>query len=78
MLQYKTPELIAQNLVNSAKIYNTILNVGFENESIKNAFVKIKMHNGEDTYAYLLSIFDDYYAGNISEVTLLEILSTIN
>ena len=55
-----------------------MLNVEFVNDGIRNAFIKIKMHDGEDTYAYLLNIFDDYYAGNISEATLLEILTTID
>ena len=77
MLQYNKPEIVTQKIVNSAKIYKKILNVEFENENIRNAFIKIKMHDGEDTYAYLLNIFDDYYSGNISEATLLEILSTI-
>lgn len=77
MLQYKSPEIVIQKIVNAAKIYKSILNVEFEN-NIKNAFIKIKMHDGEDTYAYLLNIFEDYYSGNISEATLLEILTTID
>ena len=36
------------------------------------------MHKGEDTYAYLLNIYEDYLDGIITEATLLEILSTID
>ena len=36
------------------------------------------MHNGEDTYAYLLNIYEDYKENNLSESTFLEILFTID
>ena len=36
------------------------------------------MHGGEDTYAYILNIYEDYEDNNISEATFLEILLTID
>ena len=36
------------------------------------------MHKGEDTFAYLLCIYEDYVDGNITEATFLEILQTID
>ena len=36
------------------------------------------MHNGEDTYAYILSIYEDYVDNIISKATLLEILTTVD
>ena len=36
------------------------------------------MNGGEDTYAYLLSIYEDYKEGNISKATFIEILDAIN
>ena len=35
------------------------------------------MHSGEDTYAYILDVYNDFTEGNISETTFVEILNTI-
>ena len=40
--------------------------------------INIKRHEGEDTYAYILSIYEDYTANNISETIFIEILHTID
>lgn len=78
MLQYLTSEAIMQMIVKSAQYYRQILNVDIQNEKIKKGLIQIKMHNGEDTYAYLLNIYEDFLENNISEVTFCEILSTID
>lgn len=78
MLQYMPEDALIIKLQNSALLYLDILNVNFSNEEIRNAIIQIKMHKGEDTYAYLLSILEDYIDGSITEATFLEILSTID
>lgn len=78
MLQYMPEDVLIAKLKRSAKVYNDILNVNIKNEDIKKALIQIKIHNGEDTYAYLLNIYEDYLDNNLSEATLLEILSTID
>ena len=69
--------LVINKIKRSAVLYSNILNVNINNESLKQALIKIKMHRGEDTYAYILNIFEDYIDNNISEATFLEILQTI-
>lgn len=78
MLQYMSEDVLFNKIKHSAELYLNILNVNFENEAIKKAMIEIKMFNGEDTFAYLLNIYEDFETNNISEVTFLEILSTIN
>ncbi len=78
MLQYMSEDALMSKMARSARLYRDILNVSFDNDSFRAALVKIKMHNGEDTYAYLLSIYEDYCDNNITEATFLEILSTID
>ncbi len=78
MLQYISEDVIMTKLKRTAKLYNDILNVNFANEKLRMALIQIKMHKGEDTYAYLLNIYEDFMDGNITEVTFLEILSTID
>ena len=36
------------------------------------------MHSGEDTFAYILDVYEDYVDNNISESTFVEILNTID
>ena len=36
------------------------------------------LFNGEDTFAYILCIYEDFVDGNITQATFLEILNTIN
>lgn len=78
MIQYMSDESLMAKIKHSAELYKDILNVDFENTNIKKMMVQIKIHKGEDTYAYLLSIYEDFIDGNISETTLLEILKTID
>lgn len=78
MLQYMSEDIIIAKFKRSAALYLDILNVNLKDEDLKRALIKIKMHNGEDTYAYLLSIYEDYVDERISGVTFLEILNTID
>lgn len=78
MLKYYPKEQVMAKLLRTAKLYKNILNVNFTDERIKRNFIQIKINNGEDTFAYLLNIYEDYLDGRISEATFLEILSTIN
>ena len=77
MFQYVSEDVLINKIKRSAVLYSNILNVNINNESLKQALIKIKMHRGEDTYAYILNIFEDYIDNNISEATFLEILQTI-
>ena len=78
MLQYMSEDVVISKIRRSAKCYNNIININFSNEQIKHLMIKIKMHQGEDTYSYLLNIYEDYLDNNLTEATFLEILSTID
>lgn len=78
MMQYMPEDAIIRKMKHSAALYYNILNINFNNEELKQAFVKIKMHSGEDTYAYILNVYEDYTDNNISESVFLEILNTID
>ena len=78
MLKYQSKDAIMANIKRSAVLYSNILNINFKNEDIRHAFINIKRHNGTDTYAYILNVYEDFYSGNISEATFIEILNTID
>lgn len=78
MLQYMNKEVLFNKLLKTARLYSDLLNVNFEDDAIKRAIIKLKMNNGEDTYAYILCIYEDYIDGNITHATFIEILNTIN
>ena len=71
-------DVIMVKLKRSATLYLDLLNVNLSNEKLRNALIQIKMHNGDDTYAYILNVYEDYVDGNLSESTFLEILYTID
>lgn len=77
MLQYVPEDTIMKNIKRSAMLYFNMLNLNFKNDDIRHALIGIKRHKGEDTYAYILSVYEDYYSGNISESIFIEILNTI-
>ena len=78
MLQYMSADALINNIKRSAMLYYNILYVKFKNDDIKHAFINIKRHNGADTFAYILNVYEDYYTGSISESIFLEILNTID
>ena len=78
MLQYMSEDVLIQKIITSATLYQNILNVNISNENLKRALIKIKMHNGEDTFAYILNIYQDYLENSLSEATFLEILETVD
>ena len=78
MMQYIPEDVLMNKITKAAGLYYNILNVNFENDDIKRAFIDIKMHSGEDTYAYILDVYEDFVENNISESTFLEILKTID
>ena len=78
MMQYMPEDILMRRIAHSAMLYYNILNVNFENDEIKKAFIEIKRHSGEDTYAYIMDVYDDYCENNISESTFIEILKTID
>lgn len=78
MLQYMPKETLIEKFKNTAIIYRNLLNVNIGSEKLNKALIQIKMHNGEDTFAYLLNIYEDYLDGNINEATFYEILLTID
>jgi hypothetical protein len=77
MLQYSKPEIIISKLKHSAELYFQLINVEIQDDELKKSIVKLKFHNCEDTYAYLLSVYEDYTDGSLSKATFLEILSVI-
>ncbi len=77
MMQYMPEDLVIKKMKDAAALYFNILNVNFANDDIKQAFIKIKKASGDDTYAYILDVYNDFTQGNISESTFIEILNTI-
>ena len=77
MMQYMPEDVIIKKMRRSAALYYNILNVNFNNDNIKEAIINIKKSSGEDTYAYILEVYEDFVDGNISESTFIEILNTI-
>ena len=77
MMLYIPEDEILKRMKNSALLYHNIINVNFENDEVKSAFINIKKLNGQDTYAYILDVYDDFSKNNISESTFIEILNTI-
>lgn len=78
MMLYMSEDILMKNIKRSAMLYYNMLNVNFKNEDIRHAFINIKRHNGTDTYPYILSVYEDYHTGNISETIFIEILNTID
>ncbi len=78
MMQYMPKDVLMKRITRSASLYHNIINVNFKEDGIKQAFIQIKMHSGEDTFAYILDVYEDYVDNNISESTFLEILNTID
>lgn len=76
--KYKPVCKIVEKMHESAVTYNNILSVEIPDPDIKSKFVEIKFNEGDDTYAYLLEIYEDYIDKNISKETFLEILTAIN
>ena len=78
MTQYISPNELMSKIKHSALLYYNIININFVNEDIKKAFINIKKHSGEDTYAYILSVYEDFTENNITESIFIEILNTID
>lgn len=78
MMQYISEDTIMNNIKRSAMLYYNMLYVNFKNEDIRRIFINIKRHNGSDTYAYILNVYEDFYTGSISESIFIEILNTID
>lgn len=78
MLSYLKPDVLSEKILHSAKLYHDILYVEFSSIDVKRAFIQIKKHGGEDTYAYILEVYDDYIENNLTEETFIEILNTIS
>lgn len=76
--KYKPVAKIVEKMHESAVTYNNLLSIEISDEDIKNKFIEIKFNKGDDTYAYLLEIYEDYQDGNITKETFLEILTAIN
>ena len=78
MLQYMKSDKVIKKIKYSAELYLQLLNVDIPNKELKNALIQLKLHKCEDTYAYLLSVYEDYTDGSLSLATFLEILSAVN
>ena len=78
MMQYMSEDTILKKIEHTAGLYHNMINLNFTNDEIRKLFINIKKHSGEDTYAYILNVYEDYYDSNISEDTFIEILKTID
>lgn len=77
MMLYTSKENAIQKIQKSARLYFDILNVNFSNDTIRQAFINIKKYSGEDTFAYILDVYEDFCDGNIAVEVFVEILNTI-
>lgn len=77
MLQYSKPDVVMSKLKNSAHLYHQLITANIPEEELKKAIIQLKLHNCDDTYAYLLGVYEDYADGTISLSTFLEIIATI-
>lgn len=77
MLKYSKPDVVLSKIKRSGELYLQLINVEMPNTELKNAMIQLKLHNCDDTYAYLLSVYEDYSDGSLSLATFLEILSAI-
>lgn len=77
MLQYSKASVVMAKVKRSAELYKNLINVEFPESELRKAVIQLKLHNCSDTYAYLLSVYEDYADGSLSLATFLEILSTI-
>lgn len=77
MLQYLSEDGIIEKIGKAAILYYNMLNVEFDNDTIREAFIKIKKYSGSDTFPYLLEVYQDYSENNISMETFIDILNTI-
>ena len=78
MMLYNSEDVLINKIKTSAKLYSDILNVNFKSDNVKQAFIQIKKHSGEDTFAYILDVYKDYNENNITEEIFVEILNTID
>lgn len=78
MLKYSKADTVVMKIKHSAELYLQLINVEMPNEELKKAMIKLKLHNCEDTYSYLLSVYEDFTDGSLSLATFLEILSAVN
>lgn len=78
MLKYQKGKDILEKIKHSAKLYLQLINVDIQDNDIKNALIKLKFHNCEDAYAYLLTVYEDYTDEHLSKATFLEILEAID
>lgn len=77
MLKYMKSDKVIEKIKHSAKLYMQLLNIDMPNKELKDAMIQLKLHNCEDTFAYLLSVYEDYTDGSLSLATFLEILSAV-
>lgn len=77
IIKYTNPKSAMERLQKSASLYLDLLNVNMGVDELNKLLVKIKMYEGEDTYPYLLSVYEDYKDGNLTESTLTEIMTTV-
>lgn len=78
MLQYMPEDILISKIEHVAKLYLDIINVNLHSENLNKVLIKIKKHNGEDTFAYILNIYEDFIDENLTESSFLEILLTID
>ncbi len=78
MCEYMPAQKVIEKIEKSALLYFNIINIDFNNNNIQKAFINIKKHAGEDTYGYILNVYEDFSENKISESIFVEILNTID
>ena len=77
MSKYSKGQEILAKIKHSSELYLQLINVDIPDKDIRNGLIQLKFYDCEDTFAYLLSVYEDYDDGNLSQATFLEILSAV-
>lgn len=76
--KYRTPEMIMENMYKYSQYYLKIINADFENQEIKEQFIRLNQNEGNDSYSYLMEVLDDLENGHIDTGIFFNILIMIN
>ncbi len=76
-VKMKTDENILKHIYRYSNYYLKILTLDVSDVDIRNLLSKINQLGAEDTYSYLMEVFEDYEFAHINKNMFLDILETV-
>lgn len=76
--KYRSPEMIMENMYKYSQYYLKIINADFENQEIREQFIRLNQNEGNDSYSYLMEVLDDLENDHIDTGVFFNILIMIN